>query len=290
MPKHLSRFHFLVTGCRVLLADIVLAASTGLAQPQPTMATVIPNRQPTFQEGAVAASGKFIPRTAESHAKIQLTRAEMEAQLRKVLDITQTGPDTYKLGKVTLNTATRTVSIPVRLNMRENPIEYALVTEDGKRHESLLATDVRPEQFHLACLLLGIGSEPTARGPLTGEEVSLTVTWERNGPPARYSLGELLALAPSSPSNHPANESFRPMTNTQWLYNGSFFTTSGFVAGTEGSFISLISDPAALINNSGSDRDNDKVHFPRREVLPSPETPMRLILGMPRPAERVKST
>jgi hypothetical protein len=288
MSKHSFRFTLPATGWLVLFSSIFLAASTGFAQPQTTPVTVIPNRQPSSREGVVDAVGKFTPRTAETHAKVRLTRSEAEAQLRKTLDIKQTGPDTYALGKVILNTTLRTVSIPVRLNMRENPLEYALVTEDGKRHEALLTTDVRPEQFHLGCLLLGLGSENAARGLQAGEVVSITVTWERNGPPARYALGELLALAPSSPSKNPFGEPFKPMTHVAWLYNGSFFTTGGFAAGTEGSFISLISDPAALINNGGSDRDNDKVHFPRQEVLPAPETPMRLILSVTKPLDKAK--
>ena len=280
MPKPSFRCTRLTAGWLVLLAGSALAHST--------TADLASLKGRGNQEGSVDAAGKFTPRTTESPAPVPKTRTEAEAQLRKVLDIKQTGPDTYTLGNVMLNTTLRTVSIPVRLNMRENPIEYALVTEDGKRHESLLTTDVRPEQFHLGCLLLGLGSENTARGRQTGEVVSITVTWDRNGPPARYSLGELLALAPSSPSKHPSGEPFKPMTSVVWLYNGSFFTTSGFAAGREGSFISLISDPSALINNSGPDQANDEVHFPRREVLPGAETRMWLILSASKPSEKVK--
>jgi len=280
MQKHSLRFTLLVTGW--------FLCHTGSGLAQVTAAGFAGMKERGKQEGTVDAAGKFTPRTTEASAPVPQTRTQAEERLRKALDIKQTGPDTYTLGKVMLNTTTRTVSIPVRLNMRENPIEYVLVTEDGKRHESLLATDVRPEQFHLGCLLLGLGSENTARGCQTGAVVSLTVTWERNGSSARYSLGELLALAPSSPTRHPSGEPFTPMTNVVWLYNGSFFTTSGFAAGREGSLISLISDPTALINNNGSDRYDDEVHFPRREVLPSPETPMRLILSVPTPLERAK--
>ncbi len=58
------------------------------------------------------------------------------------------------------------------------------------------------------------------------------------------------------------------MSLDKWLYNGSQFDQWGFEAQREGSLVTLIREPAALVNNPGSDRDNDLVHFPNVRILP----------------------
>jgi hypothetical protein len=71
----------------------------------------------------------------------------------------------------------------------------------------------------------------------------------------------------------------------QWLYNGSVFDRGGFAAQREGSYIALIRDPSALVNNPGADRDNDRIHFPNAELLPPEGSPVRVIFHLPkRPA------
>jgi hypothetical protein len=46
----------------------------------------------------------------------------------------------------------------------------------------------------------------------------------------------------------------------------------------------LIRDPAALVNNPGADRDNDKIHFPNQSLLPAEGLPVRVILRLPQAA------
>jgi hypothetical protein len=67
--------------------------------------------------------------------------------------IQKTGDVTYELGGVRFNSATREVRLPCSVNMTEGAIEYALVAETGKTHESLLKTRVNPFDVQVALLL-----------------------------------------------------------------------------------------------------------------------------------------
>jgi len=222
-------------------------------------------RQPSPQEGAVDAVGKFTPHSASISKNLPKTRAEAEAMLKKSLDVKQTGPDTFTLGIITFNTKQQTLTIPSIVNQQDGLIEYALVTESGKRHESLFYTKARAEQVHLACLLLGVTPSATSR-------FAVEVTWKKHGPEARYSLAELVLIR-----NMPT-ETGHALTGADWTYNGSYVGGEGFAAQMEGSIIALISDNAALANNPRTDRGNDKIHFPNTPLLPAKGMPVEIIL------------
>ena len=67
--------------------------------------------------------------------------------------------DSFTVGKITVDKRARTVRFPAKVNMAEGVLEYLLVTDKGKTHESLLATAVSPYQLNIAMLL--IGARPT---------------------------------------------------------------------------------------------------------------------------------
>ncbi|HEY5911238.1 MAG TPA: YdjY domain-containing protein [Verrucomicrobiae bacterium] len=205
------------------------------------------------------------------------------APLKETLNIIQTGSNTFRLGGVDLDKAQRTVSIPARVRLRKEVIEYALVTDQGKAYEALLTTACRPADIHIACLLLGLGAAPVTgdlNQPAPVAEtnaVLIGVAWETNGPPVNVPLSELVCLTSGKPDpGAPA------MKVDRWLYNGSLIDQAGFAAQREGSIISLIRDPVALVNNPGPDRDNDDIHFPNARLLPPEGTAVRIILRFPR--------
>src|SRR5438093_26408 len=67
----------------------------------------------------------------------------------------QIGPGLFEIGQVKFDKNAKTVSFPAAVNQTAGVIEYFLVTAEGKTHESLLRTAVRPHQLQLALLLLG---------------------------------------------------------------------------------------------------------------------------------------
>jgi hypothetical protein len=210
------------------------------------------------------------------------TPQEIEAALKKAVKVEQGNTNIFRIGLVELDKEKRTVSVKARVCLRTQVVEYALVTEKGKAYESLLTTEAAPADLHLAFLLLGIGQgeigsefgRPMAV-PATNA-VKIQVTWSNtNGQLAAHSLAELVVLATSQP------ELGKPMVLEKWFYNGSVFDSSGFAAQQEGSIVSLIRDPLALINNPGGDRDNDNIHFPNARLLPVEGSPVRMIFQLP---------
>ncbi len=228
------------------------------------------------------AQSPFTGSSAVFHPSVPGTNSVMtntaEAILQEMLKVTPTGSNTYRLGLVVFDKAQRTLSIPGRVRMRKDVVEYALVTEQGKGYESLLTTEAKPFDIQVACLLLG-----QAQVPLTGDfnqdsvvpetnAVAVEVAWKTNGASVRFPLAELVCVTSGRP-----DPSAPAMKVTQWLYNGSFIDRAGFAAQREGSIISLIRDPVALVNNPGADRDNDDIHFPNTRLLPADGTEVQVV-------------
>ncbi len=195
------------------------------------------------------------------------------------LQVQQIGPNTFRVGRVEFDKALRTVFIPARVRMLKEVVEYALVTEQGKTYESLLMTDARPVDIHVACLLLGLGQapvegQPNQPAPLAKtNSVTIEVTWHVDGKLLRVELADLVCLTSGRP-----DPDAPPMKLAAWLYNGSFIDSSGFAAQREGSIISLIRDPVALVNNPAPDRDKDTIHFPNVKLLPPEGTAITVLL------------
>jgi hypothetical protein len=187
------------------------------------------------------------------------------------------GEGRLQIGLVTIDSKLKSLTFPALVNMTTGLVEYLLVTTGGKVHESLLRTDAEPFHIHTAMLLLGLkqatNAETTvffdAKKQIPGAPVSIDVTVPM--PVAgKYPIHNFLAFA----------ESKRPVTTEDippWIYNGSRFAEGGlFLAQREGSIVSLIADPAALINNPRPDRENDELWTLHTQKIPPVGTPVQV--------------
>jgi hypothetical protein len=179
-------------------------------------------------------------------------------------------PSVFALGKVLLDKTNRTVSFPALVNMTEAIVEYAVVTPGGKTHESLLRTEAEPHHIHVAMLLLnaataGFDSFPTnAARPLPGERIRVELAWAAGGRTNRAPVESWLL-----------NRKTRsPMADCDWVYNGSRAMAGVFLAQRDGSVVSLIADPDALVNNGRSDRDDDELWEVNSARVPPLDTPV----------------
>ena len=66
------------------------------------------------------------------------------------------GANLYRVGGVTIDSKLQVAVFPAEVNQIIGLIEYALVTEQGKTHESFLSTKIKPRDVHVAMLLLGV--------------------------------------------------------------------------------------------------------------------------------------
>lgn len=185
------------------------------------------------------------------------------------------GPGLYRLGTLQIDTHRSTLSFPATVNLADSMIEYALVSAQGKTHESLLKTEVAPRDIHVACLLLGAKPSPDGGKPgrtlraKVGSELNIEIVRISSGGGQTNRLEDWVRLAGKTPDS-----ATTPLRLGAWVYTGSIMHSGHFIAQEEGSIISLIRDPAALINNPGPDRDNDEIHRTASEKIPPAGTPV----------------
>lgn len=186
--------------------------------------------------------------------------------------IREIAPGVFAIGDVRLDKTKRTVSFPAVVNITESLAEYLVVAAHGKIHESILRTEAQPYQIHLAMLLLGAKGAgarefpQNQEDPLPGESMTIRVHWESGGKRVTRT-GEELA-------RHRAAQ--KAMAKTHWVYTGSILYEGTFLAQQEGSIVALYTDPVALVNFPGPDRDNDENWEPNAAILPEVESLVRV--------------
>lgn len=197
--------------------------------------------------------------------------------------LVQIGPGLFKLGEVLLDKNLRTVRFPAVVNLREGNIEYVVVTTSGKTHESIFKTEAQPLHIQLALLLLGargntnaLPEDPTK--PLPGNPIVVEVNWK-----AEAKAGSELRSFRAEHFVHDRRTQ-RVLAAGNWAYTGSRIREDGFAAQVDGSIVSLITDPDALINNPRPGREDDDNWLVRTNDLPALNIPVELILRLPEPS------
>jgi hypothetical protein len=187
--------------------------------------------------------------------------------------VREVAPGIVEVGAVRVDKAARALTFPATVNMPEGIVEYVVVTESGKTHESVFTTRAEPKDIHVAALLLGVRdaakSTATNQPPaLRGDAVRVEVGWESAGEPLAVMLEECARHAVSG----------RSLASGPWIYNGSELRAGRFAAQAEGSIISIIDDVEALVNNPRPERENDDVWRVNEKVVPPKGTLVRVTL------------
>lgn len=187
------------------------------------------------------------------------------------------GEGRFAVGLVTLDRSTRQISFPATVNLHEETVEYVVVHKSGKAHESIFRTEARPQDVHVALLLLGVKPVMTnwfgadGKAPPHGDKVRIEVAWtdlySRHQRPA-----EDLVLN---------KETGHTLARGEWIYNGSNFSEGRFTAQRDGSIVSIHIDPDALINNPRPGRENDDLYRPHAETLPPIGAAVAITIRLP---------
>lgn len=228
------------------------------------------------------AAGAFLFAAEESREKFSTN-----------LPLQEISSNVFQLGKVVLNKKERSVQFPAQINLGEGLIEYLLVTTKGKTHESLLKTEVEPQQIHVAMLLLGakgapqtpellraasshyLTNKPSQPNPLIanlsrGDPISIELNW-------RNEVGEKKVRAENCILN------LQTKTNASagpWSYNGSRVVDGVFFAQREGSIVAMVDDVDAMANNPRAGHDNDQVWQINTNAVPPVNTPVQVMFRL----------
>ncbi|WP_269540507.1 YdjY domain-containing protein [Cerasicoccus fimbriatus] len=222
-----------------------------------------------------------------SQSIAQETPSRLEWQPAIKPEIVQRADGLLEMGGILVDPAAKTATFPVLLNDGNEGelIEYMLVHENGKTHESLLKTEVQPFHLHTAMLLLGISKQ--SNRPVVAPPSNIDDAWLENSPAP---IGaEVNFTIVSGDQRIPvedwiwdeAREATMPPGN--WRYTGSYFDGAAFIAQVDGSFASIITDPAALINSGDARRVDDQnwlINF-NASTLPKPGEVILLEIAIP---------
>jgi len=196
----------------------------------------------------------------------------------------EVGPDEIAFKGILLEKKRHRISFPAMVNQRDGLIEYVLVQENGKTHESLFSTRVLPHDIHVAMLLIGLKEDDKGKSKetappsaidskylqsapkLKGPPVLLSVTWTQGGKSREVPVEDWIFNL----------QTHHPMTRGWWVYNGSFVENGVFQADEELSIVSVITDPTTLVNNPRSGYDNDQIWQVRTDSVPPMNTPVNI--------------
>jgi hypothetical protein len=177
----------------------------------------------------------------------------------------------FEFRGIQVDAALKTAEFPAIVNATEGLLEYFLVGSEGKTHESLLVTKIDPTALHTVMLLLGAKGAPPENAsapssvlspqksePMKGDRIAIKVSWGEGESRQMHAAEELIF-------NSQRKE---PMTAGPWTYNGSYVFEGRFLAQDGQSFVALVDDPEALINNPREGRDDDQIWTPNPKTVP----------------------
>lgn len=181
------------------------------------------------------------------------------------------GETRFRMGQIEFDAKAKEIFIPAVVNKREGgPIEYVLVHEKGKVHESILTTTASPLHLQIVTKLLkhksGFGNvfdpmlaveEQAGTDVENGDDFTLLIRWTPTGKKQmEQDLSEWIS----------DGETLEGLEPAPWTLTGSSVFRGSFSAEVEGSFIAVYLDPVALLNmtRKGAHMDerwgaNDKV-------------------------------
>ncbi len=223
-------------------------------------------------------------------ARVAVAAEPAASQSDSIPPMREIGDGVFQIGDVKFDKNAKTVTIPATVNMTSGLIEYLLVGSNGKTHESLFATKAEPYHLHLAMLFLGATGAPPESGKTT-PPTAIDAAYLKKAPEikgdivtisVRCKRGEKEATMPVE--DFVTNDlKKKPMSRGPFVYNGSQIIDGIFLAQQELSFVALVTDPAALMNNPRPDHDSDEAWLINAKKVPPEKTPVEITIKLESP-------
>lgn len=208
-------------------------------------------------------------------------------------NVEQLDDHTFRIGRITFDKKTREIRLPTRVNMTDGLLEFLLVRENGKLHESLLMTDASAIDLNLAFKLLRYLPSrewyaiPNDSGGLTSgfpevsdevkraARIDIGVEWKDGDETRRASANEWIQHAVKGGA----------MRSGPWVYGGSEVFNGKFAPESTGDLIAIFITNSALINYPGEDNRDDTVWLPYPKRVPAEGTEVTLVISPAKPTE-----
>ncbi len=198
--------------------------------------------------------------------------------------IEKTGETSYRIGQISFDQKSRTITFPAYLESKDHLLEYLLVHENGKIHETLFTTTVSATNLNIALKLLHYKESPelfqtrdenllpTGQYPDVPTEIkkaariTLIASWKEKDKVISRPVNDLIYN----------NESTLSMPAGPWLYSGSYIHEGRFASETYGNIIAIFSSENSMINWPGEHHQRDDIWAQYTERLPAEGTPITL--------------
>lgn len=224
---------------------------------------------------AATAAGQF-PASPET----QQNEPAKEAKVEKV------GASLYRIRDITFDSKTREIRFPATINMTQDLLEFIIVHNNGKVHESLLKTGISATDLNVAFTLLrykpspelyvepSAPDNPTVKFPAVEDEVKkaarihIEVEWKDGEKLRKVPINEWVQHAVTGTT----------MPAEPWVYGGSEISGGRFQAEVTGDIAAIYLSRSALINYPGKDNTDDTVWFVYPKRVPPVDSPVTVII------------
>jgi len=186
------------------------------------------------------------------------------------------GEGKFRLGDILVNKIERSISFPAQVNMDRGLLEYLLVHNKGKTHESLLRTMVAPYNLQIAFMLLGFeGTEQRlamqgAADTPKGDRVSILLSTTTGQTATLFPAESWLAIK--------TDEAMTDVSSINWVFTGSYVDDGRFLAQETGSMAAIWHDPVALIDNASPGGESNRIWFVKQGTVPPVGTPVTITI------------
>lgn len=194
--------------------------------------------------------------------------------------IFSTSTGSYQFGPIDIDQKNREFSFPAVCNQTSGLVEYALVHEDGKTHESLFRTKVSPKLIHASLLLLKEKPQPAffkfveENSPklIQMPEIEIMVEWEHNGSNHKTSINSMVL-------NQTDN---RELSESAFVFTGSKVVEGTYLAEMDGSIIAVYHDNRATLNSRDLNSNSDDVWIANESKMPPKNLPVLVRFQLPK--------
>ena len=209
---------------------------------------------------------------------------EQQTSAKKPL-IRKIDADNYTIGKVSLNKKTQEVSFPAISNGQDDIIEFVLVNDFGKTHETLFISEIKASSLNIAMKLIhykeskelfmmfGKDGQPLNQLHEEPPEIKkaarfdIFVRWKDGEKENELHVNQLIKNGDTEQA-----AKIKP-----YIYNGSYLVEGNFMADISGDIIAIFTNPTSLANFSNEGRSDDTQWTPMMKLLPKKDTPVTLI-------------
>jgi len=181
-------------------------------------------------------------------------------------------PGVYEMGGCRIVKKENRLEFPAEVNMDKGLLEYVIVGNSGKVHESLLRTTVSPYALQISLLLLGVegsmhplAEQGQARMP-EGDRVRILVSWQDKGKEKKVPVEQWITKGD------------RPAGAIPWVFTGSVVMDGVFLAQAEKSIVALFHDPIALIDHQLAEGASDEIWQVDSASVPPTGTAVTVII------------